>query len=324
MADPEIQVDSLIGSRPEFKTYHHIRKKDGKISVEPVLEPFGKAKTSGDDESSYALVINRNYTAENQGEATSVTLQVNSPSLLKAFREIVKSYPTVASDFKSPFELQSPFQMLVHYWDDLDEYRRETDDMVMRRDLNLLFDFMAHEIGPERDKVVSMVKKGQIGYLTAWVIFRPGDLVYTEEMKHGWLLRCVKTAYEESKSIGPYLEVHCTYTDYDGVSMGRAKRVIQIRQKRQFGQENPAQITDLPVYPRKFVDAGKHMEERLTERGRRFLECKGTSIKAYDGLAQYLNEPPWNFWHPEMAEFDGVWLPYTVLSPNRSYLGIID
>jgi hypothetical protein len=318
MEAPEGNVSSELGSRAEFKTYHHTRKKDGNMVTQPILEPFGKVKGSDENDRSYALVIHRHFTAESLGEATSVTVQVNSPYLLKAFREVVKSYPTVPSDFTSPFELSSPFQMLMHHWEELDAYRLQTDSTVMRRDLNLLFDFMQHEIGREREKVVSMLKIEQVSYLTAWVLFRPGNLLYTEEMRQGWLLRCVKTAYEESKTIGPYLEVHCTYTDYDGTFFGQAKHLIRIIQKRSFGQENPAFITDLPVYPRKYVKEGNTLEERLKMRGLRFLDFEGTSIQAYNGLAEYLNEPPDSFWDPDMAGFDGVWLPYTVTAPAYS------
>ncbi|KAM0811583.1 putative AAA+ ATPase domain-containing protein [Seiridium cardinale] len=261
---------------------------------------------------SYALVINRNFTAENSGEATSTTLQVNSPHILKAFRDVVKTYPTVPSDFTSPFELRSPFQPLTHYWDELEAYRSETDSRLMRRDLNLLFDFMNHEVGPGRELVVSMLKKEHINYLTAWVVFRPGELLYMEEMGHAWLMRCEKTAYEESRKIGPYMEVHCTYTDYDGTFMGKARHVIKIIQKRSFGQENPAFIADLPVYPRKYVKEGGTLEERLMQRGLKFLGFEGTTIQAYNGLAKHLNEPPDTYWDPDMADFEGVWLPYTV------------
>ncbi|KAK9771657.1 putative P-loop containing nucleoside triphosphate hydrolase protein [Seiridium cardinale] len=281
------------------------------LSSNPTLEPFGNGRDSADSDRSYALVINRNFTAENSGEATSTTLQVNSPHILKAFRDVVKTYPTVPSDFTSPFELRSPFQPLTHYWDELEAYRSETDSRLMRRDLNLLFDFMNHEVGPGRELVVSMLKKEHINYLTAWVVFRPGELLYMEEMGHAWLMRCEKTAYEESRKIGPYMEVHCTYTDYDGTFMGKARHVIKIIQKRSFGQENPAFIADLPVYPRKYVKEGGTLEERLMQRGLKFLGFEGTTIQAYNGLAKHLNEPPDTYWDPDMADFEGVWLTYT-------------
>lgn len=182
--------------------------------------------------------------------------------------------------------------------------------------MRLLFDFMNHELGSDRESVTTMIAKGQISYLQAWVLFRPGDLVYASIMGHPWLLRCQKTAYEESTSQGPYIVVTCTYTDHDGTLEGAADHKFFIYQKRWFGSENPAFITDLPVYPRKFATNEKDLEARLVERGRRFLARKAVCTQAYDGIAQYLKERPDDYFHPAMANFDGVWLPFTASVPN--------
>lgn len=171
---------------------------------------------------------------------------------------------------------------------------------------------MQHEMGPERTKVQAMIAKGQINYLQAWVIFRPGDLLYANVMGHPWLLRCQKTAYEVSTTAGPYITVSCTYTDHDGIVEGTADYTFHIFQKKAFGAENPAFITDLPVYPSKFAKEGDDLHDRLIARGRKFLDRKGASVQEYDGIAQFLKEPPYTWFDPDMAQFEGVWLPFTV------------
>jgi hypothetical protein len=204
--------------------------------------------------------------------------------------------------------------MLVHWWDELDLYRKETEDVDVRMHLNLLFEFMDFEIGPSRDKFMAAVKEGQITYHNAWVILRSGDLVYAKMLGNPWLLRCQKTVYEVSTSVGSYLEIHCMYTDHDGSLIGEAKHKIVVYQKRHFGQETPAFITDLPVYPRKFLKGEEDLEERLKNRGEKFLGYNNMSVQEYDGIAHYLKEPPYSYWNPDMADFDGVWLPYTVVN----------
>lgn len=100
------------GTKCEFKTYHTSPKKSGELVTETRLEPFGKSQDHVDGH--YALVIRRKFTDRHELEST--TLKVNSPYLLKVFEDVVgSSYTTVASDFKSPFELAGPFQMLMHY-----------------------------------------------------------------------------------------------------------------------------------------------------------------------------------------------------------------
>lgn len=62
------------------------------------------------------------------------------------------------------------------------------------------------------------------------------------------------------------------------------------------------------------------LEESLEKRGRKFLQSQGKEVKSYDGLAEYLKEPPYSFYDPDMAEFAAVWLPYTVIAPILSSL----
>ncbi|ROW06782.1 hypothetical protein VMCG_04011 [Cytospora schulzeri] len=301
-------LSSEIGLRCEFKTYHTAPKKDGRLQTDVITEAFGDLHFGGSD-TPYALVIHRTFAEKS--ELKSVKLTVNSPHLLHVFREVVKSYTTVASDFTRPFELSNPFQMLVHYWDELDQYRQETRDTYIVQHLNLLFDFMEHEVGPDRNKIMAMLQsKRQITYLDAWVIFRPGCLVYTEEKCHPWLLRCQKTVYETSSTVGPYMEVHCTYTNDDGTLVGQATLTVDIYQKKTFGSEHPAFVTDLPIYPLKYAEGQNDLEKRMEERGHKFLNIKDMSVEAYDGPAQYEKRPPTSYYQPGMDSYDAVWLSY--------------
>lgn len=138
---------SMGGTKCEFKTYHTSPKKGGEFVTESKLEPFGKSQDFVDGQ--YALVIRRKFTDRHELEST--TLRVNSPHLLRVFEDVVgSSYTTVASDFKSPFELTSPFQMLMHYvseerqpvstksadlwqWDDLEHICKVTEDIYIRQ-----------------------------------------------------------------------------------------------------------------------------------------------------------------------------------------------
>ena len=262
-----------------------------------------------DDDSSYALFAKKIFTEKNSLEKTEV--QINSPHILKAFRQIIGLYPTVPSDFEEPFELESPFRILFHYWDDIVEYKKKTKDDTARMHLTLLLDFMKLEVGPDKMHCDAMIKNNQITFSQLWTIYRPGDLQYTSIHGHPWLLTVSKTAYEESQR-GKFLEIHCTYTDYDGVNVGLANRVFKIYQKKNFAAENPAVITDLAVFPREFLKGKDDLESELFERGQRFLQLQGVLVKKYEGLAQYLKNPPKDFYDPEMAEWPGVWLPYTV------------
>ncbi|KAI1383099.1 P-loop containing nucleoside triphosphate hydrolase protein [Hypoxylon trugodes] len=252
----------------------------------------------------YALVVEKRYNGQNVLEKTA--LQVNSPHLLKVFKSTIEYYPSIPADYSVPF------QMLYHYWDKL-HAALDDDDLEdePRMHLKLLLGFMKAEIGPSKEQVETMLKARPIAFSTLWTIFRPGRLVFTVLDSHPWLLRLEKTAYEENKKQGKYLEVHCTYTGYDGRAFGQAKQIFGIYQKKQFAAENPCKINQLPVMPLDWVEGREIIQERLAERGTRFLAIQGIQVKAYHGIARHLEEPPYDFYHPSMAEFEGVWLPHT-------------
>ncbi|KAJ5964932.1 ATPase AAA-type core [Penicillium vulpinum] len=156
-------TEDMTGEKCEFKVYRHSLKKDGNIFIETISNPFSRLALS-DKDSPYALVVNRFLGNKNQLEKN--TLQINSRRLLKVFREVVAFYPSVLADFASPFELMGLFQILLHYWEELDERRQTTKDADERMHLNLLLDFMKHEIGPERERLL-----GTLGVFSAQEIW---------------------------------------------------------------------------------------------------------------------------------------------------------
>ncbi|CAJ2512266.1 Uu.00g052810.m01.CDS01 [Anthostomella pinea] len=295
------------GQKCEFKAYHETVKR-GVPSSEPISDPFGKLDAR-DDDSTYALVIRRTF---QEKKPKKTTMQINSPHILKAFCEVIKSYAPVPSDFTTSLELKSPFEMLVHHWDDLEAYRyAAASSTTARQHLDLLFEFMAHELKPGRDRALKMIQEGQVAYKDAWVIYRPGEILYTEFSGEPWLLVCRKTAYEESKDDGPYLEVHCEYTCHNGAVVGNAAHAVKMYQRERFPQDNPAGIADLPLCPRRFVKVGEALERRLRVRGEKYLALSDRSTVAYDGPAEWLKEPPFEFYDMSNCKFRGVWLPFT-------------
>jgi len=260
----------------------------------------------------YALITTDFYNEKQKLEKTVLT--VNSPFILKAFKDVIGSYPNVASCFDKPVELESPFEVLFHHWDALDNHRRETDSDDVRMHLHLLFDFMQSRLGPDRELVLEMLKQHQITFKKTWTIFVPGELLCLSQNGHLRLFRCTKTAYEEYNSIGPVWHVYGRYTDQDGKGAGDVEvETAMIRQKQSFGGDNPAAITDLPVYPFKYWQ-GDHdaLKSRLLERGNKFLGIQGASFKHYNGICQYLKEPPKDYYGDRLGVDAGVWLPFVV------------
>src|SRR4051812_28764707 len=77
----------------------------------------------------YALVYE---TSDNVQRREGLVLSVNSPFILKAFRDVISSSDANhLPEFQKPLELCSPFELLHRHWEKLEEYHRlATDDDV--------------------------------------------------------------------------------------------------------------------------------------------------------------------------------------------------
>ncbi|KAI0839292.1 P-loop containing nucleoside triphosphate hydrolase protein [Hypoxylon sp. FL0890] len=264
----------------------------------------------GDEGTCYALRAEVRY--DEKGMPADTTLEVNSPHLLKIFKSIVGRYPSLATDFESPFEMQSPYPFLYHYWDEIHAaYKQENLSDDARMHLKLLLKFMRKKMALDRERIQSMLKARSIEFSTLWAIFRPGDLVYSIVDGHSRILRLESLAYEENTVIGKYAQISCSYVDYDGVRFGRASHGFRIVQKQSFPAEQPCRVTSLDVFPTSFLNGISEIKEKLIERGGRFLKIHGVQVKDYHGLARYLKDRPGNWYDPNENESPGSWLPYT-------------
>lgn len=289
----------------ELKIWHLRHKKDGskEKSAAPSLSHFVEQGVE-----QYALVIERELDDKNR--LVSSTLQINSPQVLQAFREVIGTHPSVATDFSERFLLNVPSEMLFHCWDDLESYKERLDDDVARMHLNLLLHFMEYDMGADKRNFEAQLRSGLVEFPRLGILFRPGDIVIHHVKSQPWLLKILKTAFEENHSEGKYVEVHCSYSDYDGTNFGECKRIFRILQKQTFAQHNPAKVTDLVVYPRALFSGDDGLEERLRIRGDCFLSFTDVSTRQYNGPSEYLKKPPFNYFDPREGGFPQVWLPH--------------
>ncbi|OTA86681.1 hypothetical protein M434DRAFT_149967 [Hypoxylon sp. CO27-5] len=273
--------------------------------------PTSKLGFDDEDEgTSYALRAEVKY--DEKGFQTYTTLEVNSPYLLKIFKSIVGHYAPLATNFESPFEMQSPYPLLYHYWDEIHAaYKQEEQSDNARMHLRLLLKFMRKKMALDRERIQSMLKTSSIEFSTLWAIFRPGDLAYSIVDGHSWLFRLERLAYEENTTQGKYAQISCSYVDYDGVRFGRTSHGFRILQKQLFPAEQPCQITNLDVFPASYVNGIDEIMKMLVERGGQFLRIRDVQLKNYQGVARYLKDRPGNWYDPDANEDPGSWLPYT-------------
>lgn len=296
-----------IGSKSELKIWRERYGTDGSPETVEVssLDPFDGLHQ---DDDQFAIVVRQKFDERHGLEKT--TIKINSPYILKAFRDVIEAHPAIPVDFTEPFEMVGPFKALVHHWDGIFEYRQGLQDASAREHLDVLCEFMNADMGREKHKLDAMISKGHIDFDNLWAIFKPQDLMVVYVHGYPWQTRLVKTAYEQTDCDGMFLEVHQTFTSSDGSGLVRSAQVTKIYQRENFPQDSPGSISDLPIIPSKFVKASISQEELVT-RGKQYSKMESKTIYYCDGLSEYLKPPPDDFFHPNMANYAHVWLPYT-------------
>ena len=295
-----------VGRKCEIRALEQRISKKGEVEV-VVRSDYQISDV--DPDTAYCLVVKRVF--KKDGTLNKVLLTINSPQLLATLKRICGDYHSHPCTFDLPVQMQGPFTDLYHYWDELEEYHMNTEDDVTRMHLSLLISFMRHEMGHERAEVSDMVSKGVITFLKLWTLFKPGEVMFTSERGHPWLLKLEKTAYEESSKTGRRFEVHCTHTVQDGARLAQYRKKIDIFEKQTLAGDTPCPINALPVHPFRFVPDAC-VQSELEQRGEECEQILGVLNVYHDGMAEYQRTPPSDFFHPQMASWELAWLPFTV------------
>jgi len=298
------------GARCEVKTLLQRQKKE---EVE-IVEKDSKS-TLGDPYAQYALVSKQSF--DENHKLTGTMLEINSPQLLAALKDVVTYYPGEPLGFNTKFTIEDPFMMLVYHREELREYRETTSDATTKMHIMLLLDYLEKEAGQKGAEINDMIASGVITFPLLWMIFKPGDLIFEHKHGHARLFQVQRHGYGEHRAQGKYFDISCSFTSYDGIKVGTAGDKLRIRDRKEFFTPFSSQITALSVFPVKFLDCAESssLQDRLSERGRRYLEIRDMCVMRYHGLYLYLRRPPWDF-YDEVADYDGTFLPETVRCPT--------
>ncbi|EOD43360.1 putative aaa family protein [Neofusicoccum parvum UCRNP2] len=262
----------------------------------------------------HALVAKQIFDADRKLEKT--TVEVNSPHIRAALKEVVTYYPSESLNFDGtePVVFQKPYALLHHNRAELAAYAARARESgrayaeAVAAHVDLLETFLDVEAGDEGPVLRKLTEAGLVTFDLLWAIFKPGELLLASEYGHQRMYRCHKAGYGEDKQQGRFFGVTCEFTNGDGVRFGTATVNIKLWQKDVVVGKGTTAIDRLPLFPLKYVKEQDALKERLTERGLRYLEIKGVTTYDYEGLFLYLKKPPFDFYN-ECASFDGIWLP---------------
>ncbi|KAF9638016.1 putative aaa family protein [Lasiodiplodia theobromae] len=262
----------------------------------------------------HALVTKQTFDANRKLEKT--TVEINSPHIRAALKEVVTYYPSESLKFgeADAVTYEKPYALLHHHRDELTQYAAKavesgnTDADAISGHVDLLLSFLDAEMGEDGPALRQLTESGLITFNLLWAIFKPGDILFASECGHPRLYRCRKAAYGHEMRNGRFFEVTCEFTNCDGTRAGTSTVSIRIWQGEVFVGTGTTSIDHLPLFPLKFMEEQEEIKEKLIERGNRYLAIRGVTTWDYEGLFLYLKKPPYDYYN-ECASFDGIWLP---------------
>ncbi|KAI9891200.1 MAG: hypothetical protein M1814_003043 [Vezdaea aestivalis] len=264
-----------------------------------------------DTSAEFALVSTRLYDAFGMYQSTQ--LDIRSRFIKRALRKIIKYYPGRAVDV-AELIIPEPFRPIVHYRQELEDYRHTKADEDTKAHLDLLFKFIDSTMKPKVDRFKDHAKRKIISFSLLWMLFRPGDLVFTVYNGQPSAL-VVQKMDNSSNDLGRCFRITGLGVDSNGERIGKVSRHVDIQDF-----DGTRDIMSLEIHPFKYHPDEQNIKERLLARGKRFLELQGVHHMNYKG--QIWNVPDRNSlshremrhsWRPSQRhssiQHEPIWFP---------------
>lgn len=163
------------------------------VHVEVSEEPFGEpssASSAFDIVTTFNTPDNSTWNSESKGKPQLISafgeksIRIYSRSIINAL-QIVVDYDSTQTLFGDSIIVQEPFAILVHYYDQLSEYRRKFDPCHGHRELcsytkdaylhlGLLIDYLDAHVMPDVREEEARHKMGVATFDMLWLLWKPG------------------------------------------------------------------------------------------------------------------------------------------------------
>lgn len=289
--------DNQVGTSCEIRHYERIANSKG----EKVLLRSGSSRASLGHgyrdawSSQSALVLIREM---DDSDCPKSELEIQSPHIKKALKTCVPGYKDIDIEGKSICLHDQP-RCIFHYRQQLMDYHNsclEAGEIDAASHVKFMLDYMFNTLSSEirhfTHFVESPLMQPALDYLTLWMAFVPGDIIYAEKKCHHLKLRGSLMRFD-SMSRCPCTRTWCPQyawnlrafvIDYDGTDFGHRGRNLFINP-----YEGVKALQDLTVMPLRYHPDGDKIRADLTQRGKKFVQLHGRHYKQCNGVAYLLS-----------------------------------
>jgi hypothetical protein len=225
----------------------------------------------------FALLLRRKV--DKEGDAVSTTLEVQSPVIRHALKEILASYSRLNLAAR-PIEIEKPYTALFHYRNELRQYVDSNDRTVEEKlHMDVLMKFMDLNIGPTEEMYEQMIPNGRITFDLLWTLFRPEDDIILQK---DYFQECLRVIHCEEKTKGneTIFQIEAWRWGFNGAQFGPTQEKIVISEF-----SSTRRITQLKIFPLKMMPEREREElcAFLIDRGHRWKECVNVGHRQYTG-----------------------------------------
>ncbi|KAG8533371.1 uncharacterized protein KY384_002154 [Bacidia gigantensis] len=231
-----------------------------------------------------ALVLTRFYNKDKELDGT--TLEIRSPYIKRAFKEVAPEYKELNVQAKHIF-LVNDARYLFYYRKELQEYGRKLNDQTAIEHLMFALTYMYRKLERELHTYYNFVEAPSslpsIDFVSLWMVFRPGSYMYLKVAETERVLKIVEINKRERAFDKPRWVVKGQLITYNGLNFGY---ITENQTIRSYDGYKP--LTDLPVKPLDFLVDRELITQRMVERGKKYTSLHGTHHCEYDGTAEAL------------------------------------
>ena len=155
-------------------------------------------------------------------------------------------------------------------------------DAVELKHLSLLADFIKSKYASTTDRLIPLLKNGEVIYELLWALFKPNTIIYTSCLDTEKSL-CFRFDMGEEKTTATgitYFHMECRYLDSDGAVFGEVSVALGIAKFA-----GVKRIVTLAAFPLAYHPRRSEIKTSLVERGRRFVSLLGVHHLQYCGNA---------------------------------------
>ena len=238
-----------------------------------------------------ALVLTRFYTTE--AEVDHTELEIRSPHLKKAFKEVVPEYRNLDVQTKS-IMLRDDVRYFFYYRTELQEYSRNLEDHTAIEHLTFALNYMYRTLESELHTYENFVEAPltlpSIDFLNLWMVFRPGDYYYTNFSGIERVTKIRQISRSELlidvfkwKISGFKWTIHGEGISYDGRNFGYASSSVTIKP-----YDGCKPLINLIAKPLNYHPDKESIIARMVQRGKKYTSLHGIHHREYDGTAEVL------------------------------------